>query len=74
MTDQYGNLVSGMSVTFAAPGSLASGSFSNSTGTIIGTTNSVGQVSETFTANTIAGSNYTVTATATGEPAPPASR
>ena len=69
VTDSFGNLVSGMSVNFAAPGSGASGSFSNSSGGIAGTTNSAGQVSETFRANTVAGS-YAVTATATGASSP----
>ena len=66
VTDQFGNVVAGMSVTFTAPGSGPSGSFTNLSGTISGTTNSAGQLSEAFGANTIAGSNYIVTATAAG--------
>ena len=54
-----------MNVTFTAPGSSGSGSFSNSSGTITGITNSAGQLSEAFTANTVAG-GYNVTALATG--------
>ncbi len=52
------------SVTFTAPGSGPSGTFSNSTGTITVDTNASGIASPgTFTANSKAGS-YTVTATA----------
>ena len=69
VTDQYGNLVAGASVTFAAPASGASGHFSNSSGGIGGVTNSSGQLSESFTANTIAG-NYVVTASTSGVGAP----
>ena len=63
--DQYGNPVSGVSVTLTAPSSGAGGLFSNSTATIIGTTNVKGQIFESFTANTSAGS-YSVTAVANG--------
>jgi hypothetical protein len=62
VNDAGGAPVSGVSVTFAAPGTGASGSF---TGGVNGTTDSNGQVSKTFTANTTAGA-YSVTATATG--------
>ena len=67
--DLYGNPVSGVSVTFTAPSSGASGIFTNSSAGISGTTNSSGQLSETFTANTVAGS-YNVTASAGGVGAP----
>src|SRR5262249_26423027 len=55
----------GAAVSFTAPASGASGSFSNSTASISGTTDANGQVSEAFTANTQAGS-YTVTAADAG--------
>ena len=67
--DQYGNPVPGVSVTFTAPSSGAGGLFSNSTATISGTTNTSGQVSEAFTANTVAGS-YSVTASTSGANTP----
>ena len=67
--DQYNNPLSGVSVTFAAPGSGASGSFSNNNGGIGGVTNASGQLSESFTANTIAG-NYVVTASTSGVSTP----
>ena len=56
----------GASVTFTAPASTASGVFSNSTNTITALTNASGQLSEAFTANTIAGGPYTVTAVVGG--------
>ena len=59
--DAYSNPVSGVPVTFTAPGGVATGVFSNSTATISGTTNASGQLSEAFTANTHTGS-YSVTA------------
>src|SRR5947208_3332722 len=64
--DAGSNPVSGVNVTFAAPGSGASGVFSNSTATIIVATNALGVASAPFTANTTAGGPYTVTAAATG--------
>ena len=63
--DQYGNPVSGLSVTFTAPATGASGKFANSSASIIGTTGTNGQVSESYTANTAAGA-YNVTASAGG--------
>ena len=63
--DQYGNPISGVSVTFTAPSSGAGGLFSNSTNLISGTTNASGQVSETFTTNTHSGS-YSITASTNG--------
>jgi hypothetical protein len=69
ITDSSGNPVPNVSVSFAAPGSGASGIFSNSTANITGTTNSLGQISETFTANTVAGS-YTVMASVMGFSSP----
>src|SRR5438309_11119065 len=60
------NPFSGVNVTFAAPGSGASGVFSNSTTTITVATNALGVASAPFTANTTAGGPYTVTAAATG--------
>src|SRR6185312_14382496 len=64
--DQYGNPVSGMTVTFAAPASGASASFPS--GATV-TTGLNGQASAAVTANTVAG-NYSVTATATGASTP----
>jgi len=64
--DAKGNPVSGVTVTFAAPGSGASGAFSGGVNTA--TTNASGAAtSPTFTANAIAGS-YVVVATAAGKP------
>src|SRR5438445_400141 len=64
--DAGDNPVSGVNVTFTAPGSGASGVFSNSTATIVVATNASGVASEPFTANATAGGPYTVTARATG--------
>jgi hypothetical protein len=65
VTDSFGNPVSGVSVTFTAPSSGASGTFSNSTGTITVTTNGSGVASAgTFTANSMySDTPYTVSAT-----------
>ena len=67
--DQFGSPIVGQTVTFTAPASGASGAFSNSSNIITGTTNGSGQVSESFTANTIAG-GYSVSAATTGATAP----
>lgn len=68
VTNGSGQPVSGVVVTFAAPGSGASGSFAGGVNTA--TTNSSGvATSPSFTANTIAGA-YTVTATVSGVSAP----
>jgi hypothetical protein len=64
--DAGSNPLSGINVTFTAPGSGASGIFSNSTATITVTTNASGIASAPFTANGTAGGPYTVTAAATG--------
>ena len=62
--DQYGNLVSGVTVTFTAPGSGASGTFTSSATAVTG---SNGQAtSNAYTANTTAGGPYNVVASATG--------
>ena len=62
--DQYGNAVSGVTVTFAPPGSGASGTFTTSATAV---TNAAGlATSNTFTANTIAGGPYNVVASAPG--------
>jgi hypothetical protein len=61
--DASSNPVSGVSVTFLAPGSGASGTFSNGAATITATTNGSGVATATFTANNTAG-GYTVTAKA----------
>ena len=63
VTDFGGNLLSGVSVTFLAPASGASGTFSNGTATITVTSGGSGVATAAFTANVIAG-GYTVTAKA----------
>src|SRR6266404_961940 len=64
--DAGSNPVSGVNVTFTAPGAGASGVFSNSTATITVVTNASGMAAAPFTANATAGGPYTVTAAATG--------
>jgi hypothetical protein len=65
VTDSGSNPVSGVTVTFAAPGSGASGTFAG--GVTTATTNAQGvATAAVFTANSTAGGPYTVTATATG--------
>ena len=65
--DSFNNPVSGVTVTFRAPASAASGTFANGTDSITATTNATGvATSSTFTANTTAGGPYTVTASAAG--------
>ena len=64
MTDQYGNPVSGVTVTFTPPASGASGSFTTSATAVTGA-NGVA-TSNTYTANTTAGGPYNVVASATG--------
>ena len=71
VTDQYGNPISGVSISFAVPASGASGTFSNKSATITGTTDAQGRVSEAFTANTTAGT-YSVTASVPGVSTPAA--
>jgi hypothetical protein len=63
--DQYGNAVSGVSVTFTAPTSGASGTFSGGVTTTVATTDASGQVSTPVTANDTAGI-FAVTASAAG--------
>ncbi|OIQ39450.1 MAG: hypothetical protein BM558_11790, partial [Roseobacter sp. MedPE-SW] len=66
VVDAGSNPVSGVSVTFTAPGSGASGTFSGGGASETVTTNGSGvATSTTFTANTVAGA-YNVTASATG--------
>ena len=63
--DSFGNGVSGVTVTFAAPGSGASGTFAGGVNTA--TTNPSGvATAAVFTANSTAGGPYTVTASASG--------
>ena len=62
VTDAGNNPVVGASVTFTAPATGASGTFSNGTATISVATDSNGMATEAFTANTVAGGPYTVTA------------
>ncbi len=64
--DAGSNPLSGVNVTFTAPGSGASGLFSNSTATIVVATNASGVASAAFTANATAGGPYNVTASASG--------
>jgi hypothetical protein len=64
--DANGVVIPSYSVVFAAPGSGASGTFSNSTTTITVPTSPSGTVSQSFTANGTAGGPYNVTATAGG--------
>jgi hypothetical protein len=69
--DKGSNPVSGVTVTFTAPASGASGTFANGTTTTMATTNASGvATSTTFTANGTVGGPYTVTATVTGVTAP----
>src|SRR5260370_7515513 len=56
--DAGSNPVSGVNVTFTAPGAGASGVFSNSTATITVATNASGVASAPFTANATAGGPY----------------
>ena len=70
VTDASGNLVGGVVVTFTAPTTGASGTFSDGVNTA--TTSAAGVATSTgFTANCAAGS-YTVTATVTGVATPAA--
>ena len=66
-----GTPTSGVSVTFTAPASGASGKFGNGTNTETDLTNASGlATSSTFTANATVGGPYTVAATATGAASP----
>jgi uncharacterized repeat protein (TIGR03803 family) len=60
-----GTPASGVAVTFTAPASGASGTFTNGTNTTMVTTGANGEAAAAFTANGTAGT-YTVTAAATG--------
>jgi hypothetical protein len=65
--DSDSNPVSGATVTFTAPGTGASGTFTAGTNTETETTNTSGvATSTTFTANATVGGPYTVAATVTG--------
>jgi hypothetical protein len=64
--DVNSNPVSGVNATFTAPGSGASGKFSNTTATITVATNGSGVAAAPFTANAAPGGPYTVTAAAAG--------
>jgi hypothetical protein len=65
--DGYSNPVSGATVTFTAPGTGASGTFTGGTKTETDATNASGvATSTTFTANATVGGSYTVAATVTG--------
>lgn len=66
VSDSAGNPVSGVTVTFTAPSSGASGTFANSTATTTAVSGSDGKAtSSAFTANTTAGS-YSISASASG--------
>jgi hypothetical protein len=66
VTDAFGNAVSGVSVTFAAPATGPSGSFASGGTSVTVLTNAGGvAVAPVFTANGLTGS-YTVTATVSG--------
>ncbi len=67
--DSVGDPLPGVSVTFAGPGGGPGGSFSNGFAGIGGITDSTGQLSEAFTANTIAGT-YSVEAFVNGVSTP----
>jgi hypothetical protein len=64
--DAGSNPLAGVPVTFTAPGSGASGLFSNSTATIVVATNASGIASASITANASAGGPYNVSAAAGG--------
>jgi hypothetical protein len=67
VTDEFGNPVSGASVTFTAPASGVTGTFANGTDTETDTTDANGDAtSTTFTANGNAGGPYKVKATVPG--------
>ena len=70
VSDTWGNPVGSANVTFLAPSSGATGTFSNSTDTVTVATGSNGQASSSaFTSNTVAGGPYNVSASTSG-PAP----
>lgn len=83
LTDQYGNPISGLSVSFTAPTAGAGGTFANGTSNDVETTNSSGvATSKTFTANTQPGGYQIQAGTAnlltaefslTNNPGPPSS-
>src|SRR5207245_5574042 len=67
--DAFNNPVSGVTVTFAAPGSGASGTFAGGVNTA--TTNALGvATAPVFTANGTVGGPYTVTASVSGVATP----
>jgi hypothetical protein len=68
--DAYNNPLSGVTVTFTAPGSGASGNFANGTATVTASTNAQGMATApAFTANSTQG-QFTVTASVTGAATP----
>ena len=70
VVDALNTPVTGLNITFTAPGSGASGTFSNGTATITVATDASGVASATFTANGTVGS-YTVNAAYPGFPSVP---
>ena len=70
VTDAEGNPVPGASVTYQAPSSGASGTFSNAQSTISSPTGNNGEVSEVLTANDTGGTYFTVTASVGGVATP----
>jgi hypothetical protein len=65
-----GSPTSGVTVTFTAPSTGASGAFANQTATETATTGANGTASSTLTANATTGGPYTVTATVSGVATP----
>ena len=68
-SDTYGNPVPGVNVTYLSPGGGATGTFSNGLTAITATTNASGQLSQTFTANSVVG-GYFATASVAGVATP----
>ena len=64
VADSFNNLVSGANVTFTAPATGASGTFTNSSNAITVASGSNGQASEIFAANHTGGGQYNVSASA----------
>jgi hypothetical protein len=70
VTDAEGNPVPGATVTYQAPSSGASGTFSNSQSSISSPTGNNGEVSEVLTANDTGGTYFSVSASVGGVATP----